>query len=213
MKNHRLRVKCEVCQAEISPNIITRHIRDVHAKERKFQCEICTRSYKSTTALGIHRKSHNKKFECKTCKRMFSTQSFLNQHNRTHHENPKIFKCEICNKQFNLKLHFQRHQKIHDKNRPKPFKCQRCDYATHTRQSHEAHQNVHKRQDEKFAAMKNPLKCEKCPAFCRNKHFLRHHMKVVHPEVLHQCDLCGMYLKTKVILKTHLLLHLKKLKY
>jgi len=91
----------------------------------------------------------------------------------------------ICGKKSNTNNHLKIHQKTHDKNRSKPFKCQRCDYTTDNNSNFKVHKTTHERQDKKIAAMKNPLKCEKCPKFFRNKQALSSHMKIVHPEVMH----------------------------
>jgi len=58
--------------------------------------------------------------------------------------------------------------------------------------------------------MKNPIKCEKCPIFCKNKKALYNHMLKVHPKVLYQCDSCEIKIKTKGHLKMHILRHMKK---
>ena len=67
------------------------------------------------------------------------------------------------------------------------------------------HQNSHKRQEDKFAAMNNPLKCEKCSKYFQSKRNLREHVRRVHPVELFQCDLCENYLKTKACLFRHIL--------
>jgi len=210
MSKHKMRVKCDICNAEINPKNLNQHIRDVHAKDRRFQCYICQKSLKSDQGLKIHIQTHKKALRCSICLKMFSAQMVLNNHIKTIHKNPGKFECEMCDKKFNQKINLKAHQKYHDKNRQKPFKCQRCDFATDNTLSYKSHQNVHERQDKKFAAMKNPIKCEKCPTFCRDKNALRNHMFMVHPKVLYQCDLCGMYIKTKDHLSKHIFAHLKK---
>jgi len=102
------------------------------------------------------------------------------------------------------------HQKTHIKNRPKPFKCHRCDYATDMQTSFNRHQKSHEHQDKKFAAMKNPLKCEKCAMFCKDKVALYDHMRHVHPKVLFQCDMCAKHIKVKCNLIKHIKLHIFK---
>jgi len=56
----------------------------------------------------------------------------------------------------------------------------------------------------KFATMKNPIKCEKCSAFCKNKTTLSDHTKRVHSNIPHQCDLCGNFYKTRASLKIYI---------
>jgi hypothetical protein len=210
MNKHKLRVQCDICSAEIQPKYLKQHIREVHADFRKFQCQLCQKSFKSGPTLQNHIQIHNKAVKCSMCPKLFPGKGKLNQHLKLIHENPGSFECETCSKKFNKKGNLQIHQKIHDKNRSKPFKCQRCDYTTDVRISFKLHQNSHEYQDKKFAAIKDPIKCERCLKFYKNKHALKKHMHVVHPEVPYQCDLCGMYVKAKNSLKYHLLLHLRK---
>jgi len=205
MSYHQPKVKCELCQIEILPHAMQRHINNKHTKERKFQCKICQKRFKLDYSLKHHIKLHNKSHECKICKRKFSLQNFLTKHLKDFHENPNSFKCETCGKKFNTKKNHKEHQKTHDKNRPKPFKCQRCNYATDTNQNYKKHQEFHERQDKKVSAMKNPIKCKKCLTYCRNKTALNEHMRHVHPEALFQCDLCGKYLKAKLDMKGHIM--------
>ena len=123
---------------------------------------------------------------------------------KLYHENQGSFECQICCKKFNQNEHLKAHQRIHDKNRSKPFKCHRCDYATDKKGNLSLHQRSQENQDKKFAAIENPLKCEKCHAFLRKSNSLYNHMKQVHPKVKFQCDLCGKYIKSKLGLTRHI---------
>lgn len=205
MKLHELKVKCEICQKFVIPKTLVEHIKNVHAIELKEKCEICQKSFKSKINLYNHKRIHNKKLECQLCYKMFSFQSFLNMHINEYHKNPNSFKCEICNKKFNKKYNLKTHQKVHNKIRLKPFKCDRCDFATDNIKTFDYHQKFHEKIDEKHKAMKNPLKCEKCYKFCRNKSKLNQHLKTVHSKNPFQCDLCGKYIKTKKSLVNHII--------
>jgi len=208
---HLSLVECQFCNKMLKFNYIKSHLKIFHATGQKFQCKICSKSFKSALYLNNHEKTHNKSHKCEICNKMYPSLGRLNHHKKEIHENLRIFECEICSKKFNQKYHMQNHQKIHDKNRLKSFKCHRCDYETDAKQSMKFHQAFHERQDKKVAAMRNPLKCNECATFHRNKKFLKHHMKVVHPKVLFQCDLCAIFIKTKSNLVKHINIHFKKL--
>jgi stress-induced morphogen len=211
MGAHLSLVECGICHKMLKYNSLNSHRRNVHATAQDFQCKICSKSFKSAYYLKRHEKRHNKEIQCEICNKMFSTVGKLAQHKKECHENKRSFECEICNKKFNQKGNLKRHQKTHDKNRSKAFKCSRCDYVTDIQTNHKIHQQSHDRRDKKFAAMKNPLKCEKCPTFHRDKKFLNIHMKAVHPDVLLQCDLCAKFIKVRENLIRHMKLHISKI--
>jgi hypothetical protein len=238
MSNHCLPVKCKFCNAKVKPNYMAYHMTINHDPQRQFKCNFCPKICNTDKNLKKHEKIHNKNFECHICNKKFTIPSILRHHLRIHN-NSRIYACKFCEKKYNWKSNFDAHLKTHDKdrqkkyqcqqcsysgdrkesytnhlkthnkNRPKPLKCQRCDYATDMQYNFKNHQKYHERQDIKVAAMKNPLKCEKCPTFHKDKSVLSNHMRNVHRDVLNQCDLCGKYIKYKSDLKNHILLHLK----
>jgi len=211
MKLHLPLVECQICHKMLKILCIKSHLRNFHATGPKLQCKICSKNFKSPRSLHNHEKTHNKTHKCDICKRMFPFKSCLNRHKKEYHENAKSIECEICGKKFNQKMELKSHQKTHDKNRPKPLKCQRCDYATDTKHCFKRHQESHERQDKKIAAMKNPIKYDKCSTFCKDSAAFYNHMKYVHPKNLYQCDLCALFIKCKHSLVKHANIHIKKL--
>ncbi|XP_070499849.1 zinc finger protein 25-like [Chironomus tepperi] len=210
MRCHLSLVECQICHKMQKYPYIHYHMKTVHAADKKFRCKVCEKQFKSTQVLSIHEKNHNKKYKCDLCKKMFSVNATLNQHKKHYHENPRSFECEICGKKFNQRSSLKNHQEVHDKNRPKSIQCQRCDYATNNMNYLKVHQKSHVRQDKRFASMKNPLKCEKCPKFLKDKAILKLHMRRVHPKELLQCDLCAIFIKSKHSLIKHINNHIRK---
>jgi KRAB domain-containing zinc finger protein len=210
IKTHLSTVECKICGKFIKPLIMALHLRVTHSTEENFHCQICSKSFKSMKYLNSHKKSHDKKFECKMCSKTFQWATALRKHTRDYHDNPKSFACEICENKFNCKSTLKLHMRRHDKNRPKPFECQRCDFKTDNSSHFIRHQKSHVHQDERIAAMKNPLKCQICAALCRDKQILSQHIKSVHPKELLQCDLCGKTSKIKRNLKKHFEIHLRR---
>jgi len=210
MKVHLPKVMCKICKTELSHNYISEHLKQVHAIGRNFQCDICNLNFKTSVDLKNHKRVHNKKFECQICKKLFPTKVNLNQHNKYHHENPNSFECEICGKKFNERYYLRKHQKVHDKNRPKRLKCQCCEYTTDGIKEYKNHQKYHEKLDKKFAGYKNPIKCEKCPKLFRDRRFLQYHLRIVHPKVPFQCDLCGNYFSAKSSIKVHIETHMRQ---
>ena len=204
MYYHQLKVKCKLCQVEVLPIAIKRHMISSHQNEKKFQCKICKKYYKTKYALKIHIQNHDKKFKCQICFKLLPDPGHLNTHIKNYHENPGNFECEICSKKFNRKSHLKIHQNTHDKNCPKPYKCIRCSFSTDRKWILEKHEKMHVNLDKKIAAMKNPIKCQTCSTLCKDKCALYYHMKYVHPEHQYQCDLCGKYIKSKINLTKHI---------
>lgn len=204
LKIHLPTVECHICKAEMKVLSLKAHLREVHTKHMKVRCQICARAFNSKYQLKEHEKTHNKQFQCQVCSKKFPSQGRLNAHQRDIHDNPRSFSCEECGKKFNQKVGLRNHQIIHEWHRPKPFMCEKCDYSTDMKGNFEAHQKVHQRREEKYAAMKNAVNCEKCGKLSRNKKLLRMHMKAVHPAEPFQCDLCGAYIKSFINLKKHL---------
>ena len=209
IKTHFSAVECKICGKFIKPLIMASHLRVTHSTEENFHCEICSKSFKALNYLNSHKKSHDKKFDCKICSKKFRWAAALRKHTRDYHDNPKSFACQICDSKFNCKSSLKLHMKRHDKNRPKPFECQRCGFRMDNSSHFVRHQKSHVRQDERIAAMKNPLKCQICGALCRDKQILSQHIKSVHPKELIQCDLCGKTSKTKRNFEKHFEIHLR----
>ncbi|XP_070497897.1 zinc finger protein 429-like [Chironomus tepperi] len=210
MSCHLPLVECQICHKMFKFRCMNSHLRSFHATEKQFQCKICDKQFKSKKLLSTHEKIHNKQFKCEICDKMFKVNSELNSHKKTIHENPGSFECEICGKKFNRADHLKSHQKTHQKNRQKSFQCHRCDHATDNKSHFKGHQKFHENKDKKFSSIKNPLKCEKCPTFCKDKKSLYKHMWNVHLKESFQCDLCAKFIKEKKHLVNHINNHIRK---
>lgn len=211
MSAHFPKINCPRCNRMLQSRSLNHHIKNVHPNIRKFQCKICSKSFKSAVNCKAHEKIHNKEFPCEVCNKSFTTPSQLAMHKKLYHENARGFKCDVCEKQFFQKAYLISHQKTHDKNRSKPLKCHRCDFSTDNKSNLKRHENFHEHQDKKFAAMINPQKCEKCSNCFKTKSSLKCHMKNSHSKFLYQCDLCAKFSRTKNALNCHIKIHLKRL--
>ena len=210
MKVHYRLIECEICYKILKPTSMYIHMKTHEIRESFHQCRICSKTFKTAYYLAVHEKIHNKKFKCQICHKLFPIKSNLDRHIKEYHDNPKSFECGICGTKFSQKNILTFHQKTHDKNRQKAFRCHRCDYATDNTSHFKNHQNFHDRQDKKYAAMKNPLKCQKCPTFHRNVKMLKQHLNQVHPKNLFQCDLCAKFFKIRNHLLGHVKIHILK---
>jgi len=211
MRKHSQKVECKICNVELKIWSLSNHMNSIHGNKGSFQCKICDKSFKYNQNLTRHEKIHDKKFECIICDKKFAHEREVKRHQKHFHENLKKATCDVCGKMFADKANLTQHSKVHDKNRPKPFKCHRCDHAATTMQRFKKHLTFHENQDKRFAAMKNPEKCDQCPMMCKNKFSLYTHQLSVHTINTHQCDLCGKYFKNRICFRGHMnFVHLQR---
>ena len=108
--------------------------RSLH-EEQKFECEICSKKFKTKEKLGKHERYHmkiekekvdnpEKISSCEVCTKEFMSNSTLKTHMITHTDE-KPYKCETCDKRFNQKVTCERHQVLHTG--IKAFKCEFCE--------------------------------------------------------------------------------------
>ena len=141
--------------------------------EKKFNCQVCDRSYSNKRSLNQHMKIHDesKAFKCDICMKIFPSKSKLELHCRTH-TGEKPFACRICDKKFAREDYLVKHQSTHSDVRsftcsicpegrsfktkdgltnhlvfhyePK-FACSRCDFKAHRKYSLDRHLKIHKK--------------------------------------------------------------------
>ncbi|XP_044729758.1 gastrula zinc finger protein XlCGF57.1-like [Chrysoperla carnea] len=96
-----------------------------HSDERKFQCEICKKTYKRQETLISHRHIHREgvSYSCDICNKQFKRKDTLRDHKKIH-TGERNYICTYCNKAFmktdNLKMHLRTHTG------EKPFTCSKC---------------------------------------------------------------------------------------
>ena len=120
--------KCDMCF--YYPGIgMKNHIRLVHEGEKRFQCSICSKSFKTKESLRSHTLHQHL---CSICDANFSQKSKLEKHKDSVHTAENInhkgkvsFQCKICNGIFRSKHNLHLHiDEVHEGQ--KPLKCERC---------------------------------------------------------------------------------------
>ena len=80
--------------------------------ERPFPCDLCSRSFSTSTSLKTHRITHSGTmlYDCPVCGRQFNRKNNLNVHIKRHNKNRK-FSCPKCSNGFVMRAHLLSHLK------------------------------------------------------------------------------------------------------
>ncbi|XP_067651167.1 zinc finger protein 236-like isoform X1 [Haliotis asinina] len=111
--------------------------------KRLYMCEVCDKSFKKSSHLKQHVRSHTgeKPFKCPECHRMFVSTGVLKAHMKTH-LGIKDYKCHICQATFTTNGSLTRHMMIHSSLRP--FRCPFCNETFRTAVHCKRHMRVHR---------------------------------------------------------------------
>ena len=99
LPNVRKNFTCEICRKGYSTiNSKERHIRIVHGEVKKFECNVCGKTfglkYELRSHIETNRKAKHQK--CKFCTKKFSTFGRLSKHITKIHKSHRKYKCDSC---------------------------------------------------------------------------------------------------------------------
>lgn len=201
----------------------------LEAKEKKFLCHVCSKSFLHKHHLILHLRIHTneKEYECTVCARKFRQKSHLNQHNKMH-TGQKDFSCEFCAKLFLHRGDLRRHLNTHRAQLPfhcahcahrfsdwitkqthettctsRRYKCSICAFESIDNADLEAHKSTH--------IGERRFTCDICSKAFRMKHHITVHMKT-HIKAKRRkkpfrCDVCAKCFSMKHTLTTHMKFH------
>lgn len=86
-ESHRLKkLVCQVCGQEFHKTINLRYHMASHSDQRPYSCETCGSAFKTTKALGAHKKTHKAyDYECPVCGRSYLTNQLMRSHVEKNH--------------------------------------------------------------------------------------------------------------------------------
>ncbi|XP_055382207.1 zinc finger protein 658B-like [Condylostylus longicornis] len=179
--------------------------------EKYFQCNICEKYFSSKRARARHiRQKHSENLDlpshkCSTCGRFFKNLWNLNAHEVTHlsKTDRKLYDCPQCSKQFTSEAHMQDHIRVIHK-KEKSFICELCGAAFGRSGNLFDHRLTH--------STEKKFKCSKCEKTFKCKRSLKIHFDT-HEGTEYSCQICGIKLNTKRILRRHMIVHSDLNKY
>lgn len=112
-------------------------------QERKFECTMCSSSFKRKGHLKEHMLSHTgvKLHKCDICSKSFGKMSILNRH-LLYHSNEKKYKCNMCSASFISNNQLNRHSLKHTNQRN--VMCPYCQKRFKSKATCRIHLQIHK---------------------------------------------------------------------
>ncbi|XP_034554263.1 zinc finger protein 407 [Notolabrus celidotus] len=204
--------KCDICGwAFVMKKHLSTHLLGKHGvgqrKERKFECNLCERSFSEKWALNNHMKLHSgeKPYKCAwpSCHYAFLNLSAMKDHYRTH-TGEKSYLCDLCGFAGGTRHALTKHRRQHTGERP--FKCKLCNFASTTQSHLSRHKRIHTGEkpyrcpwcDYRSNCAENIRKhilhtgkhegvkmynCPKCPNATNSPMEFRNHLKENHPDI------------------------------
>lgn len=114
-------------------------------RERPHICELCGKSFMDRSYLCNHKKTvhiRDKKFECNVCSRIFYNRCAHKKHVITH-LGIRPHKCDMCGQGYTTSYNLTVHKRIHSGERP--YQCQQCDATFAQKNSLNVHMKKHQK--------------------------------------------------------------------
>ncbi|XP_037800156.1 PR domain zinc finger protein 15-like [Penaeus monodon] len=167
------------------------------AKERNFQCSLCSKEFINPVLLQQHYLKHNGNRKCDRCRRTFANSGELDRHLKScpSVEVTTFFQCGVCGKDFVNQTILDRHMAGHNRQ----YQCDIC--SKPYRSSTKLAQHVPLCRQSQQLASTGQVTCEDCGVvFTDATEFRSHYHTHTHP---YHCSCCGHRFRSRVGYEVH----------
>lgn len=184
--NYRYLSEADITNCNINLNLV-RQLRE----ETEGQVADC-KTGGDARSLGLYR--------CHLCSTLFDTRDELKTHVSTHAEDnvQKGLSCGHCEMTFSHRQNLVRHQSVHSGE--KQYICRHCGKSFPSLANQKRHEKIHDN-------LKLPYPCKLCAATFMHGVHLQKHLKKLHFERLHLCNLCPRFFLERQQLEQHSRIH------
>eukprot|EP01084_Bolivina_argentea_P303939 524844_1 len=143
--------------------------------QRRYQCDLCHKSYKHLCNWRSHKKVHtDEAFICVHCGKRFGRKANYKEHLRIH-TGEAPYHCDVCHKKFKHHHSWKDHQRIHTG--IQPYQCHICKKKFKVSHNLTVHLRIH--------TGEKPYECKICFKKFRQKSAINSHIKRNH---YHECN-------------------------
>jgi len=182
--NRHLFKQCPSCATACKTDQgLRRHMEwhKLHPDPPVFQCDKCSRCFKTAGALKMHSITHSteRPYLCQTCAKAFRTVKQLQVHETAVHSGTRPYCCETCGARFAAASSFVIHKRLHSG--VKAFWCGACGKTFLTSSQLKDHVIVMHTNDK-------PYSCPVCYLTFGLRRAMRRHVKVRHGVILQELE-------------------------
>ncbi|XP_046975822.1 zinc finger protein 431-like [Vanessa cardui] len=217
---HNTIYKCSICdikfkKREAYDNHVYKHSICVNptiplSNMTKFDCQMCSKSYRTINDLRLHRNAHTREstYTCDICKSEYLRKVTLKKHILCHMGLNKKHMCHTCGHSFNDITNLNKHiTTVHDK--LKLYKCTLCPKEFSSNKTLKVHTRLH--------TGERPYVCNTCDkAFISHSNLSKHKTKHENKEKfggIYICKFCKSAFDHRGLYTSHLRSHIAVRKY